>query len=796
MLEKNPIQIEWDFFYGFLIIYLKIKSYIMKKDYLFIIVLGLFINISIFAQVTVIANDDSITVNGELGGFFSMQALNNDIYPAGYAITQLSTTHPSVYLANNNGSISVLRGTPAGTYYIQYKLCQINSTTNCDTATITVDVCNISPPVIQNITQPTCNNSRGSVTLEGLPTTGSWTITQYKYYNITTEITGSGTNYTINDLEPGNYTFKVKNSTGCSSTTTVPAQINYINGISGTMTGRYIDYNNDGITNVGDRISYQFSITNQLNCPINNIEIGQGSGAITISGSPIASIPAGATNTSVTAIHLLTQSDINAGFVSAWASATGTTPGGSSLYIKLFTDFTLNIARGIKLNPFIDTNNNGIQEISEANFTQGNFNYRINNADPVHYLYTSNGVPIIYETNPANRYDINYGIYNSCAGEYSLPISSYNNVTVPANSGITTYNFPIRAFPCEDLKISISGSQLRPNTIYYNYLYFGNNGNQNASGTVTFTKDPHLTIINMNEYGLTPTSTGFTYQFTDLPPGSHISMRIKMQVPNLPAVTLGSQLTTSASITISQNDSDPANNVSSLTQTITGSYDPNDKMESHGNKILFSQFTQNDYLTYTIRFENTGNGNAQDIKVTDILDSRLDENLLKMITSSHAYALERTTNNLTWKFDGINLPPSSTNPETGKGYILFQVKPKSNYAVGDIIQNTAKIYFDSNPAIITNTTQTEFVATLSAEEFENNNLSFYPNPVKDKLNLNLNDSGSIKSFTVSDITGKQILTKNTSSANIEIDFSRFSKGIYFVKVTSVKSQKTIKIIKE
>lgn len=768
----------------------------MKKDYLFVIILGLFINISIFAQVTVIANDDEITVNGELGGFFFMQALNNDIYPGVYSITQLSTTHPSVYLANNNGSISVLRGTPVGTYYIEYKLCQINSTTNCDTATITVNVCNISPPVIQNITQPTCNNSNGSVTLEGLPTTGSWTIIKYKlYYNTTTEITGSGASYTVNNLEPGSYTFEVKNSTGCISTA-VPVNINYMNGISGTMTGRYIDYNNDGITNVGDRISYQIAITNLLNCPISNIAVEQGSGVITISGSPIASIPAGTTNTSVTATHTLIQSDINAGFVSAWASVTGTTPGGSSLYIKLFTDFTLNIEKGIKLNPFIDSNNNGIHEISEANFTQGIFSYRINNSDPVHYLYTSNGVPIIYETNPANRYDINYGIYNSCAGEYSLPISSYNNVTVPANSGITTYNFPVRPLACEDLSIFMSGSQPRPGSIYYNYIHFENNGNQNASGTVTFTKDPRLTITNMSEYGLTATASGFTYQFTDLPPRSHIFMTIKMQVPNLPEVTLGGQLTTSASITISQNDSDPANNVSSLTQTITGSYDPNDKMESHGNNILFSQFTPNDYLTYTIRFENTGNGNAQDIKVTDILDSKLDENSLKMIASSHAYTLERTTNNLTWKFEDINLPPSSTNPETGHGYILFQVKPKPNYAVGDIIQNTAKIYFDTNPAIITNTTQTEFVATLSSEEFENNSLSFYPNPVKDKLNLNLKDSSSIKSFTVSDITGKQILTQNTSYANIEIDFSRFSKGIYFVKVSSEKSQKTIKIIKE
>ena len=56
------------------------------------------------------------------------------------------------------------------------------------------------------------------------------------------------------------------------------------------------------------------------------------------------------------------------------------------------------------------------------------------------------------------------------------------------------------------------------------------------------------------------------------------------------------------------------------------------------------------------------------------------------------------------------LPVSVANTMTGKGYITFKIKPKPGYAVGDIIPNNASIYFDFNPAIITNTFQTEFVA--------------------------------------------------------------------------------------
>jgi uncharacterized repeat protein (TIGR01451 family) len=135
-------------------------------------------------------------------------------------------------------------------------------------------------------------------------------------------------------------------------------------------------------------------------------------------------------------------------------------------------------------------------------------------------------------------------------------------------------------------------------------------------------------------------------------------------------------------------------------------------MESHGERILHSTFTANDYLYYTIRFENTGTASAINVRVNDVLDSRLDENTIRMISASHNYIMDRVDNNLTWRFDDIQLPVSVANTTTGKGYITFQVKPRVGFAVGDIIPNTASIYFDFNPAIITNTFNTELIDTL------------------------------------------------------------------------------------
>ena len=330
---------------------------------------------------------------------------------------------------------------------------------------------------------------------------------------------------------------------------------------------------------------------------------------------------------------------------------------------------------------------------------------------------------------------------------------------------------------------------------YQERIVYTNFGNQTvASGTVTYTKDALVTITANSQTGTTPTANGFTYNFTNLLPFETRTFTVTMQVPNIPTVTLGNLLTNTANIAPISGDVVPSNNSSSCSQIIIGSYDPNDKMESHGEKILHSTFTANDYLYYTIRFENTGTASAINVRVDDLLDSRLNENTIKMIGASHNYIMDRVDNNLTWRFDNIQLPVSVANTNIGKGYITFQVKPRPGYAVGDIIPNTASIYFDFNPPIITNTFQTEFVAQLGVNEFENGDFIFYPNPVSDLVTISVKNSGTIAAITVYDILGKLIfIEKPTTAVSIQtLDLSSVSKGIYLLEVTSDNNLKVIK----
>jgi uncharacterized delta-60 repeat protein len=84
--------------------------------------------------------------------------------------------------------------------------------------------------------------------------------------------------------------------------------------------------------------------------------------------------------------------------------------------------------------------------------------------------------------------------------------------------------------------------------------------------------------------------------------------------------------------------------------------------------------------------------------------------------------------------------------------------------------------------------------SLSTADFSKNNISLYPNPVKEILNISLSESTRIKSYEIYDFLGKKIVSKNTTENYINV--SNLSNGIYILKVTSSEGIMTNKFIKE
>lgn len=569
-----------------------------------------------------------------------------------------------------------------------------------------------------------------------------------------------------------------------------------------TYTASYSDYNGDGYTSVGDVINFQYTITNIGNGAITNVDFDYLYNLIP-SGGPLSVLNIGQSDsTTFSSSHVLSQFDINHGYSPEGVNNGGLTFKGNYYgyaiggYPEMQGSFNLPHSDGIILNAFVDANANGVQDAgSEINFNLGHFNYEINNNGTIYNEYST---PFyLYESNPTAIYNLSYTVDSQYTANNSCT-ANYPNVTVAPGSGLTTYNFPITVTPYQDLSVNLMSFNPapRPGFYYSQYISYTNNSNQTvASGTVTFTKDPALSIYNVSQSGATVSATGFTYNFTNLLPYETRHISVTTLVPTIPTVALGQLVTNSVAITIPAGDILPLNNTSSITQTIVGSYDPNEKTESHGGQIVNSTFTSNDYLTYTIRFENTGTANAININVEDFLDSKLEPSSIKMITASAAYSLERINNHLTWKFSGINLPPSiPDNEKIGHGYIVFQVKPKAGYTIGDVIPNTANIFFDFNPAIVTNTCTTEFVLALGTKNFAFSNFNYFPNPVKNTLSIS-NDS-TIDAIEITSVLGQKMFSKNVNELQTEVNLSELSNGIYFVKVTSEGQEKTVKIVKE
>ena len=97
--------------------------------------------------------------------------------------------------------------------------------------------------------------------------------------------------------------------------------------LSVTKTGTVI-HGGDGIANVGDTISYAFTVTNTGNVTLTNITLSDPDAVI--SGGPIASLAVGASdNSTFTASHTLTQADIDSGSYTNSATAIGNDPGGN-----------------------------------------------------------------------------------------------------------------------------------------------------------------------------------------------------------------------------------------------------------------------------------------------------------------------------------------------------------------------------------------------------------------------------------------------------------------------------------
>ena len=88
-----------------------------------------------------------------------------------------------------------------------------------------------------------------------------------------------------------------------------------------------------------------------------------------------------------------------------------------------------------------------------------------------------------------------------------------------------------------------------------------------------------------------------------------------------------------------------------------------------------------------------------------------------------------------------------------------------------------------------------FDGSLSAPSFDNANFTYYPNPVKDVLNLSY--VSNISKVVVLNLLGQQMITANINETQGQLDLSALASGSYLVKITTEDNlEKAIKVIKQ
>ena len=312
------------------------------------------------------------------------------------------------------------------------------------------------------------------------------------------------------------------------------------------------------------------------------------------------------------------------------------------------------------------------------------------------------------------------------------------------------------------------------------------NGSAQLSGPVTLTYvfDP---VLNYASSSLAPTSiTGntLTWNLSAFTAFQELTINVLFDVPI--GTPLGTLLSSTASVTNTLPEAGLANNTSVIDQTVVGSYDPNDKQvhtSSRWSNALY-YIGMDEYLDYTIRFQNTGTDTAFTVSITDTLDADLDMSTFEQGVASHPFTVQLLPERaVKWTFSNILLPDSGTNEAASHGLVTFRIRPVQPLIAGTVLSNNADIYFDFNPPVRTNDAVVVVESSTQVQEQEQGPLRLYPNPAADAITV-VGASGSLGRLELFNTMGQRCAAWFTSDTRAVLDLSAVPGGSYVLRASS------------
>lgn len=435
---------------------------------------------------------------------------------------------------------------------------------------------------------------------------------------------------------------------------------------------------------------------------------------------------------------------------------------------------------------FNDNNGNGTLDSAETGISN-----HVVNILPGNYYVSSDG-----------NGDYTFFFFDSTL-TYTLstgPITYWNQTNIPAilsvnpaTQSCSGLNFGFRMIPnVHEVAIHCPNWGAKPGQPEPMPISYENNGTITENDTITFIMDSLYSFISATPAPTSVNGQTIQWAYSNLLPNGNGFIMLNL-MPSLSGV-LGNYLNSTLSIG-PKNDTIPSNNILNLHQLITLAWDPNEKSAEPSGMIEAGT-----EINYTIHFQNTGNATADNVTIKDTLDSNLDLLSFNLTGASHSVNFKMDDDGVaTFTFFNIQLPDSGANQLASNGFVNYSIKTKPTLPPLTVINNTAGIIFDFNPAVITNTTADTIQILLAVNNHSENNfmVNAIPNPVNDRLVFIFSENKlETADLKINSIEGRLMLQMQNIVSGYGIDIGSLSAGIYFCTIHTINASKTIKIIKQ
>jgi uncharacterized repeat protein (TIGR01451 family) len=449
----------------------------------------------------------------------------------------------------------------------------------------------------------------------------------------------------------------------------------------------------------------------------------------------------------------------------------------------VFQDLNLNCIREGNDNPMKNVpvqvyDNNGNLISSTSTFTNGRYFFPLNAGQYIVKVDTTN--------KPYTEDCIFPGLDSVIILNAGNPLVGNVNFGIDCKQG-----FDIGAQSVNTIGIVFPGQVHTLNTIVGDLSNFYNlNCADGVSGTVSVSVNGPVTFQNPTSGSLTPSISGNTYTYNVANFGSinpNLDFRLDFETDT--TAIAGNQICVNVIVTPTSGDNEPVNNNYSYCYEVINSYDPN-------NKVVYPTTISPEfdgYLTYRINFQNTGNAPAFNIRLEDTLSNMLDLSSFEVIDYSHEMHYHLSNNKLTVYFPNIMLVDSNTSFPESIGHITYKIKPLPGFSDGNLVENTAYIFFDFNLPIVTNVATTSVIEdNLGLATLDLENVTIYPNPTNGILFLKSNKE--IQGLEIMDQQGRNVEFEKKADLT-KINLSHLENGIYFIKITTDCKEEIVKVNK-